>query len=161
MKAQRISWNSKIFGHQKKCCNYPKIWIMRLYQSNESKRCRRNGEQCRPWSYWSSSSSLIKIYTVCPGLSVRKLRIITNEWNDLVLRLTTEGSWSQLYSWKNWFELSAKRIDTLELIRSNFIRSIPVECSLSRDHMNVVYSHRRIPETSQENVEISQLHRQW
>ena len=40
---------------------------MALPQSNESKRRRRNGKQCRPWS----------VYTVCTGLFVRKLRIIT------------------------------------------------------------------------------------
>ena len=48
-----------------------------LPQSNESKRCRRNGKQCRPWSDFSSRSSLIWVCTVCPGISVRKLRIIT------------------------------------------------------------------------------------
>ena len=48
-----------------------------LPQSNESKRCRWNGEQCRPWSDCSSRSSLIWVYTVCPGLPVWKLRIIT------------------------------------------------------------------------------------
>ena len=42
-----------------------------------SKRCRRNGKQCRPWSDCSSRSSLIWVCTVCPGISVRKLRIIT------------------------------------------------------------------------------------
>ena len=46
-------------------------------QSSESKRCRLNGKQCRPWSDCSSRSSLIWVYTVCLGLSVRKLRIIT------------------------------------------------------------------------------------
>ena len=41
---------------------------------NVSKRCRRNSKQCRPWSECSSRSSLIWVYTVCPDLSVRKLR---------------------------------------------------------------------------------------
>ena len=46
-----------------------------------SKRCGRNDKQCRPWSDCSSSrSSLIWIYSVCPALSVRKLRIITVQW---------------------------------------------------------------------------------
>ena len=31
--------------------------------------------QCRPW--WSFMSSLIWVYTVCPGLCVTKLRLIT------------------------------------------------------------------------------------
>ena len=48
-----------------------------LPQRNESKRCRWNCEQCRPWSDCSSRSSLIWVYTVCPGLPVWKLRIIT------------------------------------------------------------------------------------
>ena len=61
------------------CCNHSKMWTMLLY--NESKRCRRNGKQCRPWSDCSSDqtapwSSLIWVCTVCPGKSVRKLRII-------------------------------------------------------------------------------------
>ena len=47
--------------------------IVALPQSNESKRCKWNGKQCRPWC---SRSSLIWVYTVCPGISVRKLRII-------------------------------------------------------------------------------------
>ena len=42
-----------------------------------SKRCRGNCKQCRPWSDCSSGSSLIRVCTVCPVLSVRKLRIIT------------------------------------------------------------------------------------
>ena len=61
---------------QKICCNHSKIWTMWLYQSNESKQCRQNGIQCRPWSD-CSSRSLIWVCTVCPGISVRKLRIIT------------------------------------------------------------------------------------
>ena len=44
--------------------------------SNVSKRCRGNCKQCRPWSHCSSRSSLIWVCTVCPDLSVRKLRII-------------------------------------------------------------------------------------
>ena len=34
-----------------------------------------NGKQCRRWSDCSFRSRLIKIYTVCPDLSARKLRI--------------------------------------------------------------------------------------
>ena len=51
--------------------------MVALPYSNESKRCRRNGKQCRPWSDFSSRSSLIWVCTVCPDISVRKLRIIT------------------------------------------------------------------------------------
>ena len=44
---------------------------------NVSKGCRGNCKQCRPWSDCSSRSSLIWVCTVCPGLSVWKLKIIT------------------------------------------------------------------------------------
>ena len=37
-------------------------------------RCRGNCKQCRPWSDCSSRSSLIWVCTVCPDLSVRKLK---------------------------------------------------------------------------------------
>ena len=50
---------------------------MALPESYESKRCRRNGKQCRPWSVCSFRSSLIWVCTVCLGISVQKLRIIT------------------------------------------------------------------------------------
>ena len=60
---------------------------MALPWSNESKRCRRNSKQCRPWSDCSSRSSLIWVCTVCPGISVRKLRIIT------VLSAHTFATW--------------------------------------------------------------------
>ena len=43
---------------------------------NVSKRCRRNGKQCKPWSD-CSSSTLIRVYTVCLDLPVQKLRVIT------------------------------------------------------------------------------------
>ena len=39
-----------------------------------SKRCRQNGKQCRPLSDCSSRSW---VYTVCPDLSVQKLRNLT------------------------------------------------------------------------------------
>ena len=41
------------------------------------KRCSQNCKQCRPWSDCSSRSCLIWVCTVCPDLSVRKLRNIT------------------------------------------------------------------------------------
>ena len=47
---------------------------MALPQNNVSKRCRQNGKQSGPWSDCSSRSSLIRIHTVCPGLSVQKFR---------------------------------------------------------------------------------------
>ena len=44
--------------------------------------CNWNSKQCRPWSDCSSRSSLIRACTVCPDLSVLKLRVITVEsWN--------------------------------------------------------------------------------
>ena len=70
--------NPKNLDTRKICCNFPKILTMWLYPlSNGSKRCRWNSKQCRLWSDCSSRSSLIWVYTVCPDLSVRKLRIIT------------------------------------------------------------------------------------
>ena len=53
------------------CCNYPKTWTMWLYHIIY--------HQC------GSRSSLIWVYTDCPGLSVRKFRIITvvcDSWNS-------------------------------------------------------------------------------
>ena len=69
----------KYLDTQNICCNHSKIWTMWLYHRvmNESKRCRRNGKQCRAWSDCSSRISLIWVCTVCPGISVQKLRIIT------------------------------------------------------------------------------------
>ena len=44
---------------QKICCNHSKIWTMcaALPYSNESKRCGRNGKQCRPLSDCSSDQT--------------------------------------------------------------------------------------------------------
>ena len=50
---------------------------MALPKNNAPKRCNRNCQQCRPWSDCSSRSSLIWVCTVCPDLSVWKLRNIT------------------------------------------------------------------------------------
>ena len=45
------------------CCNHSKIWTMWLYQSNGSKRCRRNGKQCRPLgAVWSGSALFAQVY---------------------------------------------------------------------------------------------------
>ena len=54
------------------CCNYPKSWTRWHFL-----RCRGNCKQCRPWSDCSSRSSLIWVCSVCPDLSVWKLRNIT------------------------------------------------------------------------------------
>ena len=64
------------------CCNYPKIWTMWFYSSNASKRYRQHSKQCRPWSDCSSRSSLIWVYTLCPDLSVQKLRIKEMYWKS-------------------------------------------------------------------------------
>ena len=42
-----------------------------------SKRWRWNGKQCRSWSDCSLWSCLIWVFTVCPDMSIQKLRIIT------------------------------------------------------------------------------------
>ena len=67
----------KYLDTQKIGCNHSKIWTMWLYHRVMSKRCRRNGKQWKPWSDCFSRSSLIWVCTVCPGIPVRKLRIIT------------------------------------------------------------------------------------
>ena len=71
----RICKNQKNFKTRKNRCRYPKIWTIWFYQRDESKRCRQNDEHCKPWSE-CSRSTLIWLYTVCPDLYVRKLRII-------------------------------------------------------------------------------------
>ena len=52
----------KFSDTQNICCNHSKVWTMWLYHRLRSPNCR---------------SSLIWVCTVCPGLSVRKLRSIT------------------------------------------------------------------------------------
>ena len=49
---------------------------MVLPYSYASKRCRLNCKRWRPWSHCSLRSSLLKVYTVCPDLSVQIFRII-------------------------------------------------------------------------------------
>ena len=68
--------NSLILGHPKNRCNYPKIRTMWLYHRVMSPT-NADGMACRPLSDCSSKNSLIWVYTVCPGLSVRKLRFGT------------------------------------------------------------------------------------
>ena len=59
------------------CCNHSKIWTMWLYHwvmsPNDADGMANSvdPDQTAPWS------SLIRVFTVCPGISVRKLRIIT------------------------------------------------------------------------------------
>ena len=73
---------------QKICCNHSKIWTMWFYHrvmsprdadgmANSADPDQTAPPQCRPWSDCSSRSSLIWVCTVCPDLSVRKLRKIT------------------------------------------------------------------------------------
>ena len=65
-----------------------------------SKRCRWNGKQCRP----CSDCSLIWAYTVCPDLSVRKLRIITvfvnwRQWQLTVqMESVLETVWERVWT---------------------------------------------------------------
>ena len=54
-----------------------KALVLSYPLSAQSKSCRWNGRQCRPWSDCSSRSSLIWVCTVCQDLSVWKLRTIT------------------------------------------------------------------------------------
>ena len=69
---------------QKICCNHPKIWTRWLYQRVMHPKDAVgiansvDPDQTAPRrSDCSSRSSLIWVCTVCPDLSVRKLRIIT------------------------------------------------------------------------------------
>ena len=59
------------------CCNHSKIWTKWLYYSvmspNDTDRMTNSVDPDQT----SSRSSLIWVCTVCPGISVRKLRIIT------------------------------------------------------------------------------------
>ena len=75
-----------------------------LPYSNESKRCRGNGKQCRPRSDCSSSrSSVIWVCTVCPGLSVRKqdhYGIRIKSWETLWPGITQPS----LLSYRHWLE---------------------------------------------------------
>ena len=62
---------------QTTCCNHYKIWTMWLYHRvmslNNADRMANNADPDQT----APRSSLIRVYTVCPGISVRKLRIIT------------------------------------------------------------------------------------
>ena len=72
---------------QKNCCNHSKNWAMLLFHRvmspNNADRMANSvdPDQTTPLGATRSSlictrSSLIRVYTVCPGISVRKLRII-------------------------------------------------------------------------------------
>ena len=65
------------------CCNHSKInhskiWTMWLCHRNESKRCRWNGKQCRPWSDCSSGSALFA--QTCVSENLGKLLITATFW---------------------------------------------------------------------------------
>ena len=67
------------------CCKLPKIQTKRqnlwaFYQNG----AKGNSKQWRPWSDCSSRSSLIWVCTVCPDISVRKLRVITGKFCFLI-----------------------------------------------------------------------------
>ena len=70
-----VRW-TKIFRHPTDCCNYLKIWTMwlchRVMSPTDADRMANS-----IWSDCSSRRNLICVYTVFPGLSVRKFRIIT------------------------------------------------------------------------------------
>ena len=77
----------KYLDIQKICCNHSKIWTMWLYHrimspndADGKAHSVDTDDQTAPlgavW-YCSSRSSLIWVCTVCPGISVQKLRIIT------------------------------------------------------------------------------------
>ena len=83
-KAMIMKYNSGAKHYRKNCCAYPKIGTLSLYyrvigpkdadrMANSVDPDQTWSKQCRPWSDCSS----IWIYTVCPDLPVRKLRIIT------------------------------------------------------------------------------------
>ena len=62
--------NPKISDTQKVCCNHPKIWTRWLYH-----RVMHPKDAARIANSVDSRSSLIWVCTVCPDLSVWKLRI--------------------------------------------------------------------------------------
>ena len=78
---------------QKICCNHSKIWTMWLYQRvmspNDADGMANSvdPDQTAPLgAVWSGSAlfaSLIRVYTVCQGISVRKLRITTVSSNRI------------------------------------------------------------------------------
>ena len=77
----------KYWDTQNICCNHSKIWTMWLYHRvmspNNADGMANSVDpvQTAPRAIWSGSalfgSSLFRVYTVCPGISVRKLGIIT------------------------------------------------------------------------------------
>ena len=82
---------------------------MALPKSNVSKRCRGNCKHCRPWSDCSSRSSLIWVCTVCPDLSVWKLRIITVHALWVLLLVNLEPNAKQLF-FVSFAKISANRL---------------------------------------------------
>ena len=115
---------------QKICCNHSKIWTMWLYhKSNECKRCRRNGKQRRPRSDCSSRSSLIWVYTVCPGISVRKLGIITATYILKAIKFESIHACS-LWSTNIFFSIKPTVLKTLwdPLVNQHWTRNIFTLC---------------------------------
>ena len=62
---------------QKICCNYSKIWTVLLYHRVNSPNDADGMANSVDPDQVAPRSSLIWVCTVCPGISVRKLRIIT------------------------------------------------------------------------------------
>ena len=61
---------------------------MDFHWISANKRCRGNHKQCRLWS-----SSLIWVCTVCPDLSVRKLRKIVNIFYAITIAISKVTRW--------------------------------------------------------------------
>ena len=82
---QQYRINPKTSDTWKNCSYYPKIETV-LFYYRERAPMQTEWQQCRPWSDCSPRGSLIWVYTVCPDLPIRKLRIITvrhNEWKTV------------------------------------------------------------------------------
>ena len=62
-----------MFGHMKNCCNYLKIWTIWLYHRVTSPK---DTDGIANLVDPGQTAPLIWVFTVCPGRSVRKLRII-------------------------------------------------------------------------------------
>ena len=77
----------KIRTSEKNCCNYPKVGTVSFYyRAKGPKDSDRMANSVDPDQ--TAPSSLIWVYTVCPDLSVRKLRIImVNRVTACILRI--------------------------------------------------------------------------
>ena len=82
---------SEKLGHMKNCCNNPQIWTMRFYH--------RIMHPKDTDGIMTNSIDLIScVYTVCPELSVQKLRITMVTWDLLPVTLYLVVSKSSLWS---------------------------------------------------------------